>query len=123
MIKRKRKRQNILFSILTLTFFSILIVFFAISNLKLNKRREELKKEIFQYQEEIEYLEQKNQTLKAGISKSKEEDYWEEVAREQGYQKPGEKQIVVLPPEEKEVSQEETKNIFENIWDWIKNEF
>ena len=123
MIKKKRKRQNIFFSILTLTFFSILIVFFAISNLKLNKRREELKKEIFQYQEEIEYLEQKNQTLKAGISKSKEEDYWEEVAREQGYQKPGEKQVVVLPPEEKEVGQGETKNIFENIWDWIKNEF
>ena len=123
MIKRKKKRQNVIFSILTLTFSSILIVFFAISNLKLSKKKEGLKEEISQYQKEVEYLEQKNQSLKAGISKSKEEDYWEEVAREQGYQRPGEKQVVILPPEEEKIGEEKTKNIFENFLDWIKNEF
>ena len=123
MIKRKKKRQNVIFSILTLTFSSILIVFFAISNLKLSKKKEGLKEEISQYQKEVEYLERENQSLKAGISKSKEEDYWGEVAREQGYQRPGEKQVVILPPEEVKIEEEKTKNIFENLLDWIKNEF
>jgi cell division protein FtsB len=120
--KRRQKTKNTFFSILTLTLFTILIGFLVISNSKLNKKREELKNKIFDYEKEIEFLENKNQSLRAGISKSKEKDYWEEVAREQGYQKPGEKQVVVLPPEEKEIK-EERKGIFENFWNWIKEEF
>ncbi|MGB9598823.1 MAG: septum formation initiator family protein [Minisyncoccales bacterium] len=122
MRKKNKKERNLFLLILGLIFFTILIFFLTISNLKLIKKREELRKEISRQGKEIEYLEKTNQSLKAGISKLKEQDYWEEVAREQGYQRPGEKQVVILPPEEKGVK-EKTKNFFENFLEWIKNEF
>ena len=51
------------------------------------------------FKKEIQILEKKNQELRAGITQTESESYWEERIREQGYKKPGEEQIVVLPPE------------------------
>lgn len=68
------------------------------SSLKINKKRGELTDRIGQLQNEIRALEEKNSQLKAGISQTEQEIYWEERAREQGYKKPGEEQVVVLPP-------------------------
>lgn len=114
----KRRKKNSFFFFLPLLI--ILTAFFSVSNLKLFKKREELKKEISLYQNEIEKLENQNQQLRAEILKSKNEDYWEKIAREQGYQKPGEKTVVFLLPEEEKISKKE-KSFFEKIFEWIKN--
>lgn len=117
MTRKKRKKFSFL---LFFPLLVILIIFFTISNFKLFEKRRELKKELSLYQREIEKLENQNQQLRAEISKSKDEDYWEKIAREQGYQRPGEKTVVFLvPEEEKEVKRE--KSFFEKIFEWIKN--
>jgi cell division protein FtsB len=121
MVKRKKKKGK-LFLVFVLIFLSILSSFLTISSLRISEKREGLKKKISEYKREFEVLENKNQFLKTQISKSKNEDYWEEVAREQGYQRPGEKQVVILPAEEKTVEKEKKKGLFENFLDWLKEE-
>lgn len=63
---------------------------------------------------EIQTLEQQNQNLQAGISLATSTTFQEEKMREQGYQKPGEQNVVVLPPEEKATTSAEKAK---NWWD------
>ncbi|KPJ56981.1 hypothetical protein AMJ49_02985 [Parcubacteria bacterium DG_74_2] len=123
MITKKRKiqkGQDVVFSILIITLFLLLVAFFVFSNWKISKKRQNLTKEIESLKQEITILEEKNESLKAGISQSEKEDFWEEKVREQGYQKPGEKQVVILPPEEK-VEEEKETMFFQNLLEWIKS--
>ena len=69
---------------------------------------------------EIKVLEERNQMLQAGIDEAGSEAYWEEKAREQGYEKEGEQTVVVLPPEGQEEEKEEEPKRF---WDKIKEKF
>ena len=65
-------------------------------------------------------LEQENESLQAGIIQSETSDYWEEKAREQGYKKEGEKNVVIIPSEEKpEKSIEQEKSFLEKLWERI----
>lgn len=50
-------------------------------------------------QKEIQSVQEKNAKLTEGISQGQTDAYWEEKVREQGYKKPGEEQVVVLPPQ------------------------
>lgn len=63
---------------------------------------EEIEQEVTKSPEktELEIIEEKNQELKEAISETAPESYWEERIREEGYEKPGEEKVVVLPPEE-----------------------
>jgi len=72
-------------------------------------------------QKELQALEDRNAKLKAGISEAGTETFWEEKIREQGYKKPGEEAIVVLPPEENQAttSVPPEKNFWEKIIDRI----
>lgn len=90
------------------------------SNLRLAGKIEELIREREKLERKIEILKEKKKNLEAKISKSQTEDFFEEKLREQGYQRPGEKQVVILPPEEKT---EKGKNFFQNFFDWIRNRF
>jgi len=78
------------------------VSFFIVSNLRISQRRAELIEKIDYLKEEIQALEEKNKQLEAGIGQTGSDTYWEEKIREQGYKKPGEESVVVLPPEEKE---------------------
>jgi cell division protein FtsB len=93
--------QSIFFSVAIGILVLGIIGFFVISNLRINQKRTQLTSQIESLRKEIQILEEKNVQLKAGISQTEEESYWEERLREQGYKKPGEEQVVVLPPEEK----------------------
>ena len=97
---RKDSHQTIFFSILIGSLLVAVIGFLIFSNLKISQRRAELTTKIEDFKKEIQILEKKNQELRAGITQTESESYWEERIREQGYKKPGEEQIVVLPPEE-----------------------
>jgi cell division protein FtsB len=89
----------------------------AISNLKIEKRRKELKREIENLNSTLQTLKEKNEDLKKAILKAKSENYWEEKAREEGYVKEGEEAIVI-----KKVG-EEKKEKSETIWQRIINFF
>ncbi len=77
------------------------------------ERIESLKKE-------AQVLEEKNKELQAGILQTETESYWEERVREQGYKKPGEEAVVVLPPqEEKSTSTEKEKSFWQRFLEKI----
>jgi cell division protein FtsB len=110
-LKRKEQKGVHFFFFLISTF---LIIFLAISNLKIEAKRRELKKKIEDLKSEVQVLKKKNEELKKAISKVKSESYWEEKAREEGYVKEGEETIVIRKVEEKK---EEKKP--ETIWERI----
>jgi cell division protein FtsB len=124
-IKRIRKGssyQNIFFLILIGSLLIFVIGFLAFSNLKISQRRAELITKIEDFKKETQLLEKKIQELQAGIVQTESEEYWEERIREQGYKKPGEEQVVVLPPGEGEVEKEEISFLNPQSWlEWIKN--
>jgi len=126
MIAKKRKLekggalQTVLYSVLIGAFLLLVVGFLVISNFKINQRRGELISQIEELDREIQVLQERNENLKAGIVQAETDIYWEEKLREQGYKKPGEEQVVVLPPENgKATSTVEEKNIFEKFLEKI----
>ena len=121
---KKNPYQTLFFSIFLGLLFSVMVGFLVFSNWKITQRRAELTTKIEALKKEIQILEEKNQQLRAGILQIEKESYWEEKIRQEGYKKPGEEQVVVLPPEEKELKEEE-KNLWnpQNWLEWIKSKF
>jgi len=99
--------KNIFSSVLIIISILAVVGFLIFSNLRISQRRAELRSQVEAIEKKIQLLEEKNQELRAGIIKTQSESYWEEKIREQGYKKPGEEQVVVLPPEESK--EKETK--------------
>ena len=118
-MKRIRKEgpyQTIFFSILIGIITFGLIGFLVISNWKITQKRAELQNKIESLKEEIQILEEKNQQLRAGILETTKESYWEEKIRQEGYKRPGEEQVVVLPPEKsQEAEVKEQKNLWQKF--------
>lgn len=114
---KKKRFQEIISSVgiglLVLGF----LVLLAISNLRILKKRKELKAQIAALKEEIEAQDKRNQMLREGIARVSDKEYLEKVAREKFLLKEkGEEVIVVSPPEEKEEkSQPEKRNFLEQI--------
>ena len=119
--KIKRGRiKNIFFSVLFAFSIISIVAFFFYSNLRINQKRAEQLKKIEELRKEIQDVEQKNAELKSGISAAGTQDYWEEKAREQGYKKPGEEQVTIVPAAEKETQQTQTqKSFWQKVWDKI----
>lgn len=121
-IKRIKKgsRKNILSPVLIIISILAVIGFLIFSNLRISQRRTELKSQIEAIEKKIQLLEEKNTELRAGIIKTESESYWEEKIREQGYKKPGEEQVVVLPPEEsKEKETKAEKSFWQKFLDQL----
>ena len=126
MIAKKKKIEKgsvlkkVFYSALIGIFLFVTVGFLVISNFKINQRRGELISQIEELDREIQVLQERNENLKAGIVQAETDIYWEEKLREQGYKKPGEEQVVVLPPENgKATSTVEEKNIFEKFLEKI----
>ena len=126
MIAKKKKIEKgsvlrkVFYSALIGVFLFVIVGFLVISNFKINQRRGELISQIEELDREIQVLQERNENLKAGIVQAETDIYWEEKLREQGYKKPGEEQVVVLPPENgKATSTVEEKNIFEKFLEKI----
>lgn len=115
-IKKGGNFQNIFFSILIGVFLFGIVGFFVVSNLKINQKRAELIDKIEEIKKEIHLLEERNEQLKTGILQTESDAYWEARLYEQGYKKPGEEAVVVLPPEGKdETAVPKEKNFWENL--------
>ena len=127
MIAKKRKirksRWHNFFSVLPIFLVFLFLGFLIISNIRISKRRSEMLSEIRELEKEIQTLEEKNSNLRAGISETDEEAYWEEGVREQGFVKEGENSVVVLPSGETEIEQEQNANqgFFDRLLEKIKN--
>jgi cell division protein FtsB len=115
-VKLKRENQK-KFHVFLFLISAFLIVFLAISNLRIETKRNELKKEIDKLKAELQVLKERNEALKKAISRAKSESYWEEKAREEGYIKKGEEAIVI------KIIGEEKKEKPETIWQRIINFF
>ncbi|HXK32107.1 MAG TPA: septum formation initiator family protein [Candidatus Paceibacterota bacterium] len=120
-IKKHKRFQNVFFPVLIGVFLFAIISFFVVSNLQINHRRGELTDKINELKKDINLLEERNEQLKMGITKTESDAYWEEKLREQGYKKPGEEAIVIIPPEENNNSGSEEKNIFSSFWQNLSN--
>jgi len=119
--KKQDKAQDIFFSVFLLVLFFGAIGFLVVSNYRINQKRSEMLEKIDSLKKEIQVLEQQNKDLEIGISQATSTAYQEEKMREQGYQKPGEQNVVVLPPENKTAtSTEKTKNWWEKFLEKIK---
>ena len=112
-IRKESPYQTIFFSILIGIITLGLIGFLVISNWKIIQKRAELQSKIESLKKEIQIFKEKNQQLRAGILETTKESYWEEKIRQEGYKRPGEEQVVVLPPEK---SQEEEVKVEKNLW-------
>jgi len=109
-----KKRDNI--SILIFWILFSFILFFVISNLKIEQKRKELTKEIDNLTAELKVLEKRQADLRELMLKSKEETFLEEKAREEGYVREGEEIIVI-----KKIEDEKTEKEPETIWYKIFN--
>ncbi|PIP24306.1 MAG: hypothetical protein COX35_01395 [Candidatus Nealsonbacteria bacterium CG23_combo_of_CG06-09_8_20_14_all_37_18] len=119
-IKKAGNSQDIFFPILIGIFLLAIVGFLVVSNLKINQKRGELTDRIEELKKEIRLLSEKNEQLKTGILQTESAAYWEARLYEQGYKKPGEEAIVVLPPEGKnETAVPKEKNFWENLLEKI----
>jgi len=122
-LKKRKIREGIFFPILLGFLFLIVMGFLALTNLKINQKRSELQIEIEALKKEIQILEEKNIQFRADISQVEKESHWEEKVRARGYIREGEKPVVILPPEEKEIKKEEKPNLLapQTWWQWLKS--
>ena len=112
----KAKKPLILLALI-LIFFT---VFLAISNFKINQKKTELDSELQSLENKAKELEQKKNLLESQISQSQNQEYLEEVAREQlNLQKEGEK-VVAFPISENQEETKETKPEKQTFWQKIK---
>lgn len=100
-IKREGKGQEIFFSLFIAFLVISGIAFLAVSNYRIKEKRSEMIGRIEDLKKQIAVLEEQNSNLRTGISQATSSAYQEEKMREQGYQRPGENNIVVVPPEQK----------------------
>lgn len=111
--------------------FVIVILLLVVVDFKIYQKKKELIAQIEAYEEQIEGIKKSSENLKEEIANADSPDYLEEIAYEQlGEQRPGEKQVVFVMPEEKQEHEQESKNFWGNFpawlggaWQWIKNRF
>ncbi|MFH1967953.1 MAG: septum formation initiator family protein [bacterium] len=128
----KKRKGSFYSSKLLLPALAVLLAAIVISlvlvNLNMYKKRKELVSQISSYQKQIESVKKSNQELKNKIENTDNVEYLEKIAYEQlGEQKPGEKAVIFVTPEEKpkEVAKPESvwTSWFAGVWNWIKNIF
>ena len=115
--KRNFNQENFSYFIFIFLIFALLFLL-AFYNFKINQRRQGLISQIEELERSIEALEERNLQIRAGISQAETDSYWEEIARQQGFIKEGEEQVVVLPPESQTIKEKEEKVDFWNPQSW-----
>lgn len=115
----KGEKDNI-FSILKIASLVGVLVFFIFVNINLYKENKEKNEKVENLEQEIKKEEEKYQELEKNISATEQKEYWESKIREQGYKKPGEKQVVVLPLQNKELA---TTTKEKSFWEKAKERF
>src|SRR3972149_385646 len=120
--KAKKNKKEVFQAVFFSIFLGVLalgfIAFFVISDFRITQRRKEMLGQISSLQKEIQSVQDKNAKLTEGISQGQQDVYWEEKIREQGFKKPGEEQVVILPPQESSSTPLKEQ---ENFWQKLLN--
>ncbi len=111
--------------------FLIIIFLLIVADFKIYQKKQKLISQINAYQKQIDDLKKSSQNLKEEIANSDNPDYLEKLAYEQlGEQKPGEKQVIFVMPEEKQEQKQESKFFLNSFsgwlsqsWSWLKSRF
>lgn len=119
--RKQGKWQNVVSPVLLGIFLAAAVWFLVSSNLQMNQKRAGLVSRVEELKKEIEILSERNKQLKAGITRTEDDDYWKGRLYEQGYVEPGEQAIVVIPPSSEEEGIEPTKE--KNLLETIKEMF
>lgn len=126
MISKKRKirktglKNDIFSSVFLVVLLIAVVVFLLFSNIRISRQRKEMAEKTDRLRTQVELLEETNKQLQEGILQTESDIYWESRLYEQGYVKPGEESIVILPPpEEEEIEISEEKDFIQNIIDWV----
>lgn len=102
-----------------------IIAFFGFSNWRIFNERQVMEAKIENLRRQVQILEEKRETLKAGLAAAQGEGFQEERLREQGYKKPGEEVIAVLRDGANSAIKQEdaavSDNFWMNLWKKIKN--
>lgn len=124
--------RKLLFKTLGIIFLVFIFVL-VIADFKMYQRRKDLALQIDAYKKQIEDIKKSSQSLKDEINNSDNIEYLEKIAYEQlGQQRPGEKEVIFVMPEEKSKIDPEQDSFwsakfwlawFSNSWQWIKNRF
>jgi cell division protein FtsB len=114
--RKQGKWQNVVPSVLLGIFLAAAVWFLVSSNFQMNQKRAGLVNRVEELKKEIELLSERNRQLKAGITRTEDDDYWKGRLYEQGYVEPGEQAIVVIPPSSEEGTEPaKEKNLLETI--------
>lgn len=128
--KQNRLQKDILLKALAFVCLAVFVVF-AFANIKLYLRKKELSAQIKNYSLQLKKIEDSNKKLEEMIANSGNPDYIEKVAREEAnMQKPGEKAVSFVMPEEGQQASLVKKNFWgyfsaglSNFWQQIKSVF
>ncbi|HOX29946.1 MAG TPA: hypothetical protein P5080_01955 [Candidatus Paceibacterota bacterium] len=122
--KKRASWQTVLMSAVLGVLSLSLIAFLGISNWKISEKRKTLKEDIDRAKAQVAILQERKDSLAAGLNESEKADFQEERIREQGYKKPGEEVIAVLQdkkPEKEEIRQVVKKSFWLDLWEKIKD--
>ena len=109
-------------------FFLLAVACLVFVNLKMYWKKRELISQINSYKEQIEDIKRSSKGLENAIANADNVDYLEKIAYEQlGEQKPGEKAVTFVVPDEKPKEPLTPPNFWASwltgVWNWIKNKF
>jgi len=113
--------------------FLIVIFVLILADFKMYQKKQKLISQINIYQKQIEDIKNSSQDLKNKITNADNIDYLEKLAYEQlGEQRPGEKEIIFITPQEKTKENAKSENFWDiklwfswlnGSWQWISGKF
>lgn len=120
--KKQREGENIFLSTLIGLLVLLIIGFLIFQNIKISLKKNRLTAEVENLKRQIEELERKNQSLKAGISQAKDEEYIEKIAREElNLKKEREKTVAFVLPDNKNLKEKKKDSGWfpKRWWEWF----
>lgn len=99
--------------------------FLAVLNLRVYNDRQIVGSEVKKLREQLQILQERRETIKAGLNAARGEGFQEEKMREQGYKKPGEEVIAILQDTTGSATKQNVNipsdNFWLELWQKIKN--
>jgi len=124
--KKKSYDWDVVISIGLIVFVNVaIILFLAVGNVRLFIKKHDMSAQLVDLTQEVQKLAQKNEELDKIFYESTQEEYTEEVMREEGqYKKPGEEVVVIVGDDQNQpVPVIEKKGFWQRVSDFFSSIF